>query len=239
MGLFKNMEKKNTDRTVDALKLLIPEQSPEAIEVPCHLVDETHVGIRLGDDAKGVLVLHRSQLKWWMRYVPAPDSLRLTGPLAKYTIVAEPASFLMPIGGPGETAAAIALKVSPFPSEWRVPYAALMDRERKQQLRRAAKLQYWLERDVPNATIELVDIPCLRREGTHIGFRVHLDDIEGGWVAGAVCEGNWIVSGWISPQWTTYNTSVLDERRDAGSLSQFVGGIRKAIYEALEREVGS
>jgi hypothetical protein len=113
-----------------------------------------------------------------------------------------------------------------------------MDRARRKQLKRAAKLLYWYERRIPDASVELVDIPCLMGGESHVGFRVHLGDIEGAWIAGAACEGEWIVSNWINPTWARYGMSVANEQLDSGNLIGLVARTREIIYGAA-RDQGS
>lgn len=113
MGLLQRMERKNTDRVVSTLRQLIPSHDPVVADVPCHLVSEDHVGLRIGHADRGYLFLNRCQMQWWARHVPPEDVSKLSGPLAAYTLAAAEIMHLMPANtGPEDAAHAIAAFVS-------------------------------------------------------------------------------------------------------------------------------
>jgi hypothetical protein len=109
MGWLGNAEKKNSERVLEGLLILIPDHEPTLAEVPCNLAVESHLGIRLGTEAAGYLFLHRCQLKWWARMVAPEDAHKIGGPLGAYTVaLAEARPLMSAVSSPADAARTIA-----------------------------------------------------------------------------------------------------------------------------------
>ena len=109
MGLLNFMEKRHSNRVVAALKSMLPEQKPQVMEIPCHLTIEKHTGIRVGTTDGGVILLHRCQLHWWVRFIESPNIPGLKSSLVNSIIIGHESFPFMPANTrPAQAATTIA-----------------------------------------------------------------------------------------------------------------------------------
>jgi len=120
-------ERKNTDLVGRTLQDLAPGLNPAPHDVPCHIVRETHAGIRV-EMPYGHVYLYRCQMHWWARVLfgdPSDAAVIPTEALAHLKAF----DFGPQRGGPQENAITLAYAMEMAVTAWRESQTAHGDTE--------------------------------------------------------------------------------------------------------------
>lgn len=94
VGFLTRAERKNSALVANIVRQIDPTKDAYIADVPCHIVDELHVGIRIDLPSGNQVFLHRCQLKWWARFLDATDSVHGSSPMELYRIGKHPAQLI-------------------------------------------------------------------------------------------------------------------------------------------------